>query len=248
MLSPKQKNMNLSTIQDPQGELSHDRHDHVVLDPAEDVSALEREELEDRYLDLKDEVWRLRRSLLLEPATGKVPSSGGYSGKDGMLRHQRVAVFVDVQNMYHSAKKFFGQNLSYGKLLRAAVGPRKLVRAIAYVIERPDVDQQSFFDLLRYSGFEVRRRELIERFDGSSKADWDLGIAREMVAMADRVDAIVLASGNGVFADMAPLIKAKGVRFECCAFYQAFSEELRRTVDSYRVLGEEHLYSRDLSR
>jgi len=150
--------------------------------------------------------------------------------------------------MYHSAKKLFGQNLSYGKMLRAAVGPRKLVRAIAYVIERPEVDQQGFFDLLRYSGFEVRRREVIERMDGSFKADWDLGIAREMLAMADRVDAIVLASGNGVFADMAPLIKAKGVKFECCAFYEAFSDELRRAVDCYRVLGEGHLYSNESNR
>lgn len=81
--------------------------------------------------------------------------------------------------------------------------------------------------------------------DGSSKADWDLGIAREMLAVADKVDAIVLASGNGVFADMAPLLQAKGVKFECCAFYEAFRDELRGVVDYYRILSEEHLYSGD---
>lgn len=213
-----------------------------VLDPNEDAAALEREELEDRYLDLKDEVWRLRRELNLEPATGKIPSSGGYTSQGGFLKRQRVAVFVDVQNMYHSAKKTYGRNLSYSKMLRACVRNRRLVRSLAYVIDREGVDQMGFLDHLRYCGFEVQKREVIERMDGSRKAEWELGIAMDMLRIADKVDSIICVSGNGVFADMAPLIKAKGVKFECCAFRESMSDLLIKAVDQYHLLSEEHLY------
>lgn len=220
-----------------------DTSDFIQIDPTEDVSGASREDLEDRYLDLKDEVWRLRRMLQLDPATGEIPSDGGYSSRGGYLRHQRVAVFVDVQNLYHSAKRLFGQNISYGKLLRAAVGPRRLVRASAYVIEQPEIDQQSFFNHLRYTGYEIQKRELIERFDGSSKADWAIGMSRDILAMAEKVDAVVLASGNGSFGDLAPLLKANGVKFECVSFNEALSDILRQAADHYRLLDEEHLYS-----
>ena len=217
----------------------------LVLDSAEDVAGFEREDLEDRYLDLKDEVWRLRRELNLDPTTGKVPNNGGYASPGGFLKRQRVAVFVDVQNMYHSAKKTYGRNLSYSRMLRACVRNRRLVRSIAYVIEREGIDQVSFLDHLRYCGFEVRRREVIERMDGSRKAEWELGIAMDMLRIADKVDTIIVVSGNGVFADIAPLIRAKGVKFECCAFRESMSDLLIRAVDQYHLLSEDHLYQND---
>lgn len=214
----------------------------LLLDSAEDVAGIEREDLEDRYLDMKDEVWRLRRELNLDPTTGKVPNNGGFASPGGFLKRQRVAVFVDVQNMYHSAKKTYGRNLSYSRMLRACVRNRRLVRSIAYVIEREGIDQVSFLDHLRYCGFEVRRREVIERMDGSRKAEWELGIAMDMLRIADKVDTIIVVSGNGVFADVAPLIRAKGVKFECCAFRESMSDLLIRAVDQYHLLSEDHLY------
>lgn len=214
----------------------------VVLDPSENVEGLSREELEERYLDLKDEVWRLRRSLNLNPINGELPNNGGYASPGGFLKRQRVAVFVDVQNMYHSAKKTYGRNLSYAKMLRHCVRNRRLVRAIAYVIEREGIDQVSFLDHLRYCGFEVRKREVIERADGSRKAEWELGIAVDMLRVAEKVDVIVVVSGNGVFADVAPLLHAKGVKYEACAFRESMSDLLMRAVDQYHLLAEDHLY------
>ncbi len=214
-----------------------------VLDPDEDVAAIQREELEDKYLDLKDEVWRLRRQLNLDPATGRFPNNGGYAGPGGFLRRQEVAVFVDVQNMYHSAKKNFGRNLSYSKMLRQCVRSRRLIRALAYVIEREGVDQVSFFDHLRYCGFEIRRRDVIERMDGSRKAEWELGMAMDMLAVADHVDVVIIVSGNGVFADVVPMLHAKGVKVEACAFRDSMSDLLQRAVDQYHYLGEDHLYT-----
>ncbi len=213
-----------------------------AIDQSEIVEDLEREDLEDRYLDFKDEVWRLRRMLNLNPATGDIPSNGGYSSPGGFLRRQRVAVFVDVQNMYHSAKKTYGHNLSYAKMLRLCVGNRRLVRSIAYVIDRDGLDQISFLDHLRYCGFEVRKRPIIERADGSRKAEWELGIAMDMVRMAPKVDSIIAVSGNGVFADIAEYIRAKGVKFECCSFRESMADTLIQAVDQHHVLTEEHLY------
>lgn len=215
----------------------------VVLDASEDAATFEREELEDKYLDLKDEVWRLRRELNLDPVTGKMPNNGGYASPGGFLRRQEVAVFVDVQNMYHSAKKTYGRNLSYSKMLRFCVRSRRLKRSIAYVIDREGVDQVSFFDHLRYCGFEVRKREVIERMDGSRKAEWELGMSMEMLRIAEKVDVIIIVSGNGVFADLVPTLRAKGVKVEACAFRESMSDLLQRAVDQYHLLGEEHLYS-----
>jgi len=214
----------------------------VVLDPNEDVESSEREDLEERYLDLKDEVWRLRRSLNLNPSTGEIPNNGGYASPGGFLKRQRVAVFVDVQNMYHSAKKTYGRNLSYAKMLRSCVRNRRLIRSLAYVIDREGVDQVSFLDHLRYCGFEVRKREVIERMDGSRKAEWELGIAVDMIRMADKVDVVIIVSGNGVFADVVPLLKTRGVKVECCAFRESMSDQLMRSVDQYHLLTEDHLY------
>ena len=216
--------------------------DWPVIDPSEDLDGVEREDLEEKYLDLKDEVWRLRRKLNLEPSTGAMPSNGGYAAQGGFLRRQNVAVFVDVQNMYHSAKKTFGTNLSYAKMLRACVRNRRLVRAQAYVIEREGQEQSAFTDHLHYCGFEVKRRPVVERADGTRKAEWELTMAMDMMAMADKVESIIIVSGNGIFADIIPDLKAKGVKVEACAFRESLADTLRHAVDWYHLLGEEHFY------
>ena len=89
----------------------------------------------------------------------------------------------------------------------------------------------------------MRRREIIERMDGSRKAEWELAMAMDMLRIADKVDSIIIVSGNGVFADIVPALQAKGVKVECCAFKESMSDLLGRAVDQYHLLGEEHLYS-----
>jgi uncharacterized LabA/DUF88 family protein len=224
---------------------SHNTDGTIILDADEDATAIDRVDLEDRYLDLKDELWRLRRELNLDPVTGKIPNNGGFASPGGFLKRQRVAVFVDVQNMYHSAKKTYGRNLSYSRMLRACVRNRRLIRSTAYVIEREGIDQVSFLDHLRYCGFEVKRREVIERMDGSRKAEWEIGMAMDMLQVAAKVDVVIVVSGNGVFADVAPLLKANGVKFECCAFRESMSDTLVKSVDQYHLLSEDHLYRAD---
>jgi uncharacterized LabA/DUF88 family protein len=213
-----------------------------VIDLNEEIEGVGREDLEEKYLDLKDEVWRLRRSLNLEPSTGATPTNGGYAGAGGFLKRQTCAVFVDVQNMYHSAKKTYGRNLSYSNMLRACVRNRRLTHATAYVIDRDGIEQTGFTDHLHYCGFKVKKRSVIERQDGSRKAEWELAIAADMMSIASKVDTIIIVSGNGVFADVIPTLKGMGCVVEACAFRESLSDVLREAVDWYHLLSEEHLY------
>ena len=85
---------------------------------------------------------------------------------------QRVAIFVDVQNMFYSAKTLHQSKIDYRKLLEEILKGRQLVRATAYVVQKADVDQSAFLEALRRSGYEVKGKELTIRDDGTSKGDW----------------------------------------------------------------------------
>ena len=159
-----------------------------------------------------------------------------------VLLDQRGAVLVDVQNMYHSARKLHGRNLSYSKLLQQTVKGRKLIRAIAYLLDREGVDQGAFLDHLGNCGFEVRRKELIERADGSRKGDWDLGIAADAIALADKVDVLILVSGDGDFVSLAQLLRQRGVKLEIASFRESTSDALIASADGFNALGKDSLY------
>ncbi|TSC54115.1 MAG: hypothetical protein LiPW16_142 [Microgenomates group bacterium LiPW_16] len=73
--------------------------------------------------------------------------------------NQRVGVFVDVSNMYHSARHLYDARVNFGAILREAVGGRQLIRAIAYVISADIEQEKDFFEALRLSGFEVKQKE-----------------------------------------------------------------------------------------
>ena len=111
----------------------------------------------------------------------------------------RVSVFVDVQNIYYTTKQKYGRNFDYNKFWRHATSNRKLVKAIAYATFRRDQKQTEFQNILRAIGFEVKLKPFINRSDGSSKGDWDVGIAIDIMEHAQKSDIIVLASGDGDF-------------------------------------------------
>jgi len=211
------------------------------LDFDEDTEALSRPDLVEKFFAMKKEVQRLRLGLNQDPATGK-PRNGGFTAPGGFLGRQTVAAFIDVQNMYYSAKRIFGSPLAYGKMLRYSLSNRRLARAIGYVVEREDVDQSAFLDSLRRCGIEIHARVAVERASGSKKAEWDVGMATDMVRMAGKVDVILIVSGNGVFADVVPLLQAKGSKVECCSFSESLADQLRWSVDRYHLLNETHLY------
>jgi len=146
-------------------------------------------------------------------------------------QYQRVGVFVDVQNMFYSAKRLKNAKLNFEKLMKTAVRGRQLIRAICYVVETPDVDQSGFTDMLRQTGYEIKTKLLRTRLDGSAKADWDMGIAIDAVNVADKLDIIVIVSGDGDFIDLVHHLKGRGVHVEAISFLESTNEDLITAVD-----------------
>ncbi|HPG32150.1 MAG TPA: NYN domain-containing protein [bacterium] len=151
---------------------------------------------------------------------------------------QRVAVLVDVQNMFYSAKNKYNAKLDFEKLLDTVVLGRKLIRAIAYIVQTRDIDQSGFINLLKNKGFEVKSKILKQRADGSAKGDWDMGLAIDAISIAHKVDAIALVSGDGDFTDLVNHLKASGVRVEVHSFMTSTAEELINSATEYFALDE----------
>jgi len=128
---------------------------------------------------------------------------------------QKVAIFVDVQNVYYTARQTFGKNFDYNKFWLKATSGREVVKAVAYAVERGDQKQHEFQNILRAIGFEVKLKPFIQRVDGSAKGDWDVGITIDAMENADSADVIILVSGDGDFDLLANKIRVeKGKRVE----------------------------------
>src|SRR4029078_958249 len=114
--------------------------------------------------------------------------------------------------MFYSAKYQYRAKLNFTKLLEAAGQGRQLVRAIAYIVQTPDIDQTNFIKVLQQTGCEVKSKVLRLRPDGTAKGDWDMGMAIDAISMADRLDALVLVSGDGDFVHLVNIMKRRRVR------------------------------------
>ena len=112
---------------------------------------------------------------------------------------KRVAIFVDVQNIYYTTKQGLNSNFDYNTFWAQATSGREVVAAIAYAIDRGDEKQRQFQNILKGIGFEVKLKPFIERNDGSSKGDWDVGITLDIMQYAEQANVVVLASGDGDF-------------------------------------------------
>ena len=155
-----------------------------------------------------------------------------------MVQHkeQRVAIFVDVQNMYYSAKYLYNAKVNFNFILKEAVQGRRLVRALAYVIKADVKDESNFHDALVKIGFEVRSKDLQTFVGGAKKGDWDVGIAMDVMRLAPKVDTIVLISGDGDFKDLLHYVKSVGCRAEVIAFSKTASSRIKEEADLFTDL------------
>lgn len=159
-----------------------------------------------------------------------------------MIKHkeQRVGIFVDVANMYHSAKNLYNARVNFQEVLKEATAGRKLIRAIAYVIKSDAEEEKAFFGALDKQGFEVKMKDLQIFAGGAKKADWDVGIAIDAIKLADRLDSVVIVSGDG---DYQPLVRYlqenKGCMVEIIAFGKTTSSRLVEASDDFIDLGED---------
>ncbi|MFL0810002.1 MAG: NYN domain-containing protein [Agarilytica sp.] len=122
---------------------------------------------------------------------------------------QKVSLFIDVQNIYYTTKNTFNCNFDYNKFWALATSNRTVEHAFAYAIDRGDEKQKQFQNILRAIGFEVKLKPYIQRLDGSSKGDWDVGIAIDMIEHCKNSDVAVLASGDGDFDILVQKIQDK---------------------------------------
>jgi len=151
--------------------------------------------------------------------------------KPDQHKEQRVGVFVDVQNMYYSAKNLYGSKVDFGKVLSTGVAGRKLIRAFAYVIKADVGAEKDFFEALQKIGYEVKEKDLQIFMGGSKKGDWDVGLCMDVVRMMGKIDTMVLVSGDGDYTELLEYARSQGVRTEIIAFGKTCSSKLFNEAD-----------------
>ncbi|MDP2788666.1 MAG: NYN domain-containing protein [bacterium] len=153
-------------------------------------------------------------------------------------KEQRVGVFIDTQNLYHSARNLYKARVNFGAVLKDAVAGRKLVRAVAYVITTEAGDEKNFFEALEKLGIETKTKDLQVFSSGTKKGDWDVGLAVDAIKMAPRLDSVVIVSGDGDFIPLVEYLQTMGVQVEVVSFGKSTSGKLREAVDDFLDLSE----------
>ncbi|MCH2127894.1 MAG: NYN domain-containing protein [Pirellulaceae bacterium] len=157
----------------------------------------------------------------------------------------RVAIFVDVQNIYYTVKQIHGCHFDYKTFWDQVTAGRKVVRAFAYAIDRRDRNQMEFQKILQSIGFEVKLKPFIKRSDGSAKGDWDVGITLDMIELAQDVDVAVLASGDGDFDLVVTKLRdAHGVTVEVYGAKKLTAASLIRAANRFVPIEGRLLLSR----
>ena len=145
---------------------------------------------------------------------------------------QRVGIFIDTQNLYHSAKNLYKAKVSFGNVVKEALAGRTLVRAVAYVASTEGGEEQAFFDALEKLGIETKTKDLQIFYGGAKKADWDVGMAIDAIKLAPKLDTVVLATGDGDFVPLVEYLKIKeGCQVEVITFGKSASGKLREAAD-----------------
>ena len=154
-------------------------------------------------------------------------------------KNQRVGVFIDVQNMYYSAKNLYNCRVNFGNIVETAVADRQLVRAIAYVVRAGVPEEQAFFDALIKLGIETKERDVQVFLGGAKKADWDVGMVVDAIRLSPKLDVVVLVSGDGDFIPLVEYLQNMGVQTEVMAFRETSSSKLVEEVDDYIDLSKD---------
>ena len=158
-----------------------------------------------------------------------------------VIKHpaQRVGVFIDTQNLYHSAKHLYKARVNFGKILEEAVGGRILVRAIAYVIKTESGEEKNFFEALTKMGIETKVKDLQVFADGAKKADWDVGMAIDAVKLSPKLDTVILATGDGDFIPLIEYLDMNGVQVEVISFGKSSSAKLKEAAHAFTDMSDD---------
>ncbi len=150
-----------------------------------------------------------------------------------MRAEQRVGLFVDIQNLYYTARNVYNARVNFNAIMKDAVGDRPLVRAIAYGIKADMPEENTFFEALKKAGFEVKLKELQSFYGGAKKGDWDVGIVMDIIKLMPKLDVVVLASGDGDYIPLLEYLEVLGVKVELVSFGKSTSAKMRELVEYY---------------
>mgnify|MGYP001560874157 FL=1 len=153
-----------------------------------------------------------------------------------VIKHsgQRVGIFIDTQNLYHSAKNLYKKRVNFGQVVKEGLAGRTLIRAIAYVVRTESGEEQGFIDALEKAGIETKTKDLQIFYGGAKKGDWDVGIAVDAINLSPKLDAVILLSGDGDFVPLVEYLKYnRGCQVEVIAFGKSSSARLIDAVDDF---------------
>lgn len=154
-------------------------------------------------------------------------------------KEQRVGIFIDAQNIYHTSKNLYSRRVNFGEVVKAALAERKLVRAIAYVITSEEGDEKAFFEALTKAGIETKTKDLQVFSSGAKKADWDVGMAVDAIIMAPKLDTVIIISGDGDFIPLVEYLQInEGCQVEVVSFGKTSSMNLKEKCDDFLDLSE----------
>ncbi len=147
---------------------------------------------------------------------------------------QRVAIFIDTQNIYHSAKNIHHAKANFGAIVKDVLDGRVLVRAIAYVASTESGEENAFFGALGKAGIETRTKPLQIFIGGAKKANWDIDMAMDAVKLAPKLDSIILITGDGDFVSLVEYLQnTHGTQVEVVSFGKSSSAKLIEAADDF---------------
>ncbi len=148
-------------------------------------------------------------------------------------KEQRVGIYIDAQNLYHSGKNLYHSKVNFGQIVKDALDGRKLVRAVAYVIATESGEENAFFEALTKLGIETKVKDLQIFSSGAKKADWDVGIAVDAIKLSSKLDAVVLITGDGDFVPLVEYLQNVGCQVEVSSFGKSTSAKLIEATDHF---------------
>lgn len=153
-----------------------------------------------------------------------------------IIKHksQRVGIFIDTQNLYHSAKNLYKAKVNFGNVVKEALAGRQLIRAVAYVIRTESEEEKGFFEALNKLGIETKVKDIRIFAGGAKKADWDIGMAIDAIAMSQKLDTVILATGDGDFVPLVEYLRYTfGIQVEVISFGKSSSGQLKEATDDF---------------
>ena len=154
-------------------------------------------------------------------------------------KEQRVGIFIDAQNLYHSGKNLYHSKVNFGQIVKDSLDGRKLVRAVAYVIATESGEENAFFEALTKMGIETKVKDLQIFSSGAKKADWDVGLAIDAVKLAPQLDTVVLVTGDGDFVPLIQYLDWHGVQVEVISFGKSSSGKLKEATHAFTDMSDD---------